>query len=173
MSSAGIVKIADFGLSKNGDAGSYLTTVAVTLWYRSLEVILGQPYNQSADLWSVGMVMCQIYTRLPLIHTKTEMETIGEIVAFLGMPNESIWPQTSNTNICIVDRKQFEPLANYRLEQRMQILCTHGFNLLRHLLDYNIEQRYKAFQTLTHPFFNSEVCRCGYQIGFPPPLESS
>lgn len=45
------VKIADFGLARTYSAVSSFTTVVVTLWYRSPELLLQCDYNTSVDIW--------------------------------------------------------------------------------------------------------------------------
>ena len=111
LSMDGVLKIADFGLSKHAHVGAYLTTVSVTLWYRPYEILLGCDYNTSADIWSVGMVMCQLFTRLPLIRTKSELKTLRKIFYFLGLPEEHLWPE-----VCSLERKQFRKNAGNRFE---------------------------------------------------------
>lgn len=45
-------QIADFGLAKTYDFEMRLTSVVVTLWYRSPEILLCQSYNSAVDIWS-------------------------------------------------------------------------------------------------------------------------
>jgi cyclin-dependent kinase 4 len=57
ISSQGSLKIADFGLAKTYDFEMRLTSVVVTLWYRSPEILLCQSYNSAVDVWS-GRLQC-------------------------------------------------------------------------------------------------------------------
>jgi serine/threonine protein kinase len=50
----GRVKIADFGLARVYGFAMVLTSVVVTLWYRSPEVLLQANYAASVDVWSIG-----------------------------------------------------------------------------------------------------------------------
>lgn len=60
-----ILKIADFGLAKTYDFEMRLTSVVVTLWYRSPEILLCQSYNSAVDIWSgelsSNLTMCLAY----------------------------------------------------------------------------------------------------------------
>lgn len=61
----GIIKIADFGLSRalRATNPTYTTTV-VTLWYRAPEILLGcENYGPPADVWSYGCVIAELYAR--------------------------------------------------------------------------------------------------------------
>jgi serine/threonine protein kinase len=63
----GTLKLFDFGLAKRMDPvdktddGLYLLTGNTgSLWYMAPEVAIGQPYNQSVDAYSFGMLFWQI-----------------------------------------------------------------------------------------------------------------
>lgn len=85
VNNEGILKIADFGLANftaryNKEP---LTTRVVTLWYRPPELLLGSTnYGVSLDLWSVGCVFAELFTRRPFLKGKTEVITLN-ISAFL------------------------------------------------------------------------------------------
>lgn len=58
----GIVKIADFGLSRQliRDSLCYTTNV-VTRWYRAPELLLGERrYDEKIDIWSIGCVLFEL-----------------------------------------------------------------------------------------------------------------
>uniref|UniRef100_A0A3Q3DWJ2 Protein kinase domain-containing protein n=1 Tax=Hippocampus comes TaxID=109280 RepID=A0A3Q3DWJ2_HIPCM len=65
------VKLADFGLAKNvsdivpGDC-------VQTLWYRAPEVILGIPFNETVDVWSLGLVAVELAAGQPLYPGRTD-----------------------------------------------------------------------------------------------------
>ena len=167
LSQDGIVKIADFGLSKPGDVGTYLTTVTVTLWYRPPEIILGCNYNFSADIWSLGMVMCQIFKRVPLIQCTSEIEVLTKTFSYLGLPDPRLWPRN-----CSISREQFVPIAGKKLRREMRIMCTHAYALLSAMLEYDFEKRVKAADALFMDYF-TQVCQCGFQTKYPQPLSAN
>mmetsp|Transcript_56298 Transcript_56298/g.110984 ORF Transcript_56298/g.110984 Transcript_56298/m.110984 type:complete len:561 (-) Transcript_56298:263-1945(-) len=78
------IKLIDFGsscyLSKR--AYSYIQS----RFYRSPEVLLGLPYNQKIDMWSLGCVCVEMHTGEPLFGGANQADQICRIVDILGMP---------------------------------------------------------------------------------------
>ena len=52
------MNLQDFGLAKSYDFEMRLTSVVVTLWYRSPEILLCQSYNSGVDIWSGVLSTC-------------------------------------------------------------------------------------------------------------------
>ena len=57
------LKLADFGLSRIYGSTERMTSVVVTLWYRSPELLLKAPYGSPVDLWSAGCIISELYSR--------------------------------------------------------------------------------------------------------------
>nr|CAD7453300.1 unnamed protein product [Timema tahoe] len=79
VTNTGIVKLADFGLAKTYDFEMRLTSVVVTLWYRAPEVLLGQPYATSVDIWACGCIMAELFRRAPLFNGSSEGDQLDKI----------------------------------------------------------------------------------------------
>lgn len=59
----GHICLTDFGLSKELDSvGATTKTVCGTPTYLAPEVLLGQPYSNAIDWWSLGVVMYELFT---------------------------------------------------------------------------------------------------------------
>lgn len=87
ISTDGHLKLADFGLAKTYDFEMKLTTVVVTLWYRAPEVLLGEAYNSSVDIWSAGCIIAEMFQRRVLFPGTAEgnqLEKIFEYAFFSG-----------------------------------------------------------------------------------------
>ncbi|CAG9941927.1 unnamed protein product [Clonostachys rosea f. rosea IK726] len=81
LNNRGQLKIADFGMARYvGDPPPKLTSLIVTLWYRSPELLLGtKTYGSAVDMWSVGCIFGELLTREPLLQGKNEVDQISKI----------------------------------------------------------------------------------------------
>ncbi|CAD8200834.1 unnamed protein product [Paramecium octaurelia] len=75
------VKLIDFGLAKKGS--TRLKTLQVGTWnYMSPEVMLGEGnYDNTADIWSLGIILFQILTAESFLKAKTTKELITQMNA--------------------------------------------------------------------------------------------
>uniref|UniRef100_A0A1A9ZEE9 Protein kinase domain-containing protein n=1 Tax=Glossina pallidipes TaxID=7398 RepID=A0A1A9ZEE9_GLOPL len=55
------LKLTDFGLSKWLRLGFTTKTMCGTLQYMAPEILQGLPYGHSADWWSLGVIVCQMF----------------------------------------------------------------------------------------------------------------
>lgn len=95
LSNDGTLKLADFGLARIYDFNALLTSTVVTLWYRAPEVLLGTTYATPVDMWSVGCIFAELFTRKPLFPGQYEVDQLAKIFEMLGTPSESEWPDDS------------------------------------------------------------------------------
>jgi serine/threonine protein kinase len=56
------VKICDFGLARLRDYNTVLTANVGTIHWMAPEVLTGTQYNESADVYSVGVVIWEMFT---------------------------------------------------------------------------------------------------------------
>jgi len=64
INSAGQVKLADFGISRTLDDSTAMSSTSVgTFKYMSVERLLGTEYNSSSDIWSVGIMLLELWTK--------------------------------------------------------------------------------------------------------------
>jgi serine/threonine protein kinase len=85
MNSAGQVKLSDFGISKELDATTAMSNSAVGSYlYMSLERLLGDKYDASADVWSVGLSIVQLWAKsYPFRRaSETPIHLSGELESF-------------------------------------------------------------------------------------------
>lgn len=82
------IKVIDFGSSCKSNKRMY--TYIQSRFYRSPEVILGQPYSVEIDMWSLGCILVEVHTGEPLFSGSDEHDQIFRIVALLGMPEDYI-----------------------------------------------------------------------------------
>jgi len=148
VSRDGQVKLADFGLARIYDFSSLLTTVVVTLWYRSPEILLGTTYATPVDLWSCGCILAELYLRRPLFPGQYEIDQLGKIFGVLGTPSEADWPRDSS-----VMREAFPPRPSRGLEAIIPEMEPQALDLIKRMLEFNSSDRLSASECLWHPWF--------------------
>lgn len=57
-------------------------------FYRSPEVILGMNYHMAIDMWSLGCILAELYTGLPIFPGENEQEQLSCIMEILGVPDK-------------------------------------------------------------------------------------
>ncbi|XP_063230163.1 cyclin-dependent kinase 4 [Bacillus rossius redtenbacheri] len=149
VTAAGVVKLADFGLAKSYDFDMRLTSVVVTLWYRSPEVLLGLSYSSALDLWSCGCIMAELFRRAPLFPGNSEGDQLNRIFEVVGTPRQEEWPERSSILWSSLVYRPPAPLVSLMPE-----LCVPGEDLLKKLLKFDPEERILAREALRHPYFS-------------------
>lgn len=81
------VKILDFGLSRIAN-DSNMTPYVVTRYYRAPEILIGIPYNEKADIWSVGCILGEMLLKRVLFKGASPLDQLRQIVKVLGSPSD-------------------------------------------------------------------------------------
>ncbi|KAG8185102.1 hypothetical protein JTE90_014577 [Oedothorax gibbosus] len=85
---ANSIKVIDFGSSCFAHQRIY--TYIQSRFYRSPEVILGLPYGPAIDMWSLGCILSELQTGLPLFPGENEADQLACIMEVLGPPPASV-----------------------------------------------------------------------------------
>ncbi|KAL1132373.1 hypothetical protein AAG570_010328 [Ranatra chinensis] len=126
ITNTGNIKLADFGLAKTYDFEMRLTTVVVTLWYRSPEVLLGSRYATPVDVWSAGCIMAEMFTSSPFFSGTSEGDQLDRIFRVIGTPKEMEWPEDVS-----IAWSSFYPSQPVDLKSCIPDICEEGKDLLR------------------------------------------
>lgn len=78
------IKVIDFGSACFTQQTIY--SYIQSRFYRSPEVILGLPYTESIDMWSLGCIVGELFLGLPMFPGTSEYNQIWKIVDMLGYP---------------------------------------------------------------------------------------
>ncbi|KAJ5982282.1 hypothetical protein N7451_012382 [Penicillium sp. IBT 35674x] len=147
----GNLKLADFGLARAfGVPLRNYTHEVVTLWYRCPEILRGgRQYSTGVDMWSVGTIFAEMYTRKLLFPGDSEIDEIFKIFRVLGTPDEELWPGVTS----IPDYKATFPKWKRLDASIVPKMEPAGLELLEALLEYDPARRLPAKQACIHPYF--------------------
>lgn len=124
------LKIIDFGLAHEFGPGITLTTKAGTPFYVAPQVLLGK-YDQSADLWSAGVIAYVLLCGYPPFHGETDAAVLAKV-------------RTGQFTFRMPDWKNVSEDAK---------------ELISNLLKMNPKERYTAEQSLNHVWVASKAPR--------------
>ena len=96
------MKIADFGLArifKSPVTPLFDNGVVVTVWYRSIELLLGtKHYTPAIDMWAIGAIFSEMITSKPLFpgneqsNSSIQKDQLDKICTICGKPDPISWP---------------------------------------------------------------------------------
>eukprot|EP01127_Copromyxa_protea_P000265 TRINITY_DN10226_c0_g1_i1.p1 TRINITY_DN10226_c0_g1~~TRINITY_DN10226_c0_g1_i1.p1 ORF type:complete len:445 (-),score=117.01 TRINITY_DN10226_c0_g1_i1:48-1382(-) len=75
-----IIKVTDFGLSKDTTGGNALQTSCGTPDYVAPEVLSGQPYDNTVDIWSIGVIAYILLCGFPPFYGKNDQQVFDKIL---------------------------------------------------------------------------------------------
>ena len=121
ISANGIIKLCDFGFARAMSSNTIvLTSIKGTPLYMAPELVQELPYNHTADLWSLGVILYELFVGTPPFYTNSIYALINLIVKDPVKYPENMSP----------DFKDFlKGLLNKNPEQRLgwPNLLTHPF----------------------------------------------
>ncbi|XP_040900683.1 serine/threonine-protein kinase Nek10 isoform X1 [Toxotes jaculatrix] len=82
------VTITDFGLAKQKQENSKLTSVVGTILYSCPEVVKNEPYGEKADIWALGCILYQMATLQPPFYSSNMLSLASKIVEAIYEPVE-------------------------------------------------------------------------------------
>ncbi|EDV19222.1 uncharacterized protein TRIADDRAFT_33914, partial [Trichoplax adhaerens] len=82
------IKVIDFGSSCFEDKIVY--KYIQSRYYRAPEVILGIRYNLAIDMWSLGCILAELYSGVPMFPGENEAEQLALMMEMLGIPPREI-----------------------------------------------------------------------------------
>eukprot|EP00771_Trimastix_marina_P000020 gnl/Trimastix_PCT/1015.p1 GENE.gnl/Trimastix_PCT/1015~~gnl/Trimastix_PCT/1015.p1 ORF type:complete len:1415 (+),score=300.87 gnl/Trimastix_PCT/1015:156-4400(+) len=161
-----LVKVIDLG-------SSCFTTDHLSLYvqsrsYRAPEVILGLPYGQKIDLWSLGCIMAELHTGRVLFLNDSLQTLLGRIIGIVGRipqhmldtgryvsryftPSSTLYERTQNehgneTLYYLLPKKT-------TLQHRLHTQDTAFVDFVQRLLTIDPDKRPSALEALQHPWF--------------------
>ncbi|KAJ6641379.1 Homeodomain-interacting protein kinase 2 [Pseudolycoriella hygida] len=90
------VKVIDFG-SASHVSKTVCNTYLQSRYYRAPEIILGLPFCEAIDMWSLGCVVAELFLGWPLYPGSSEYDQIRYISQTQGLPTEHMLNSASKT----------------------------------------------------------------------------
>ncbi|XP_043241124.1 cyclin-dependent kinase 20-like [Amphibalanus amphitrite] len=154
ISAAGVLKLADFGLSRVLDRGRLYSHQVATRWYRAPELLYGaRQYDQGVDLWAVGCIFGELLNRSPIFRGENDIDQLLVVLRTLGSPTEESWPGMSQ--LPDFNKIPFPEFRSPGVDVLFPEAAPEAVELARRLLVYRSDRRLAARQALQQPYFQS------------------
>ncbi|XP_064175594.1 LOW QUALITY PROTEIN: homeodomain-interacting protein kinase 2-like [Anguilla rostrata] len=161
------VKVIDFG-SASHVSKAVCSTYLQSRYYRAPEIILGLPFSEAIDTWSLGCVVAELFLGWPLYPGASEYDQIPHISQTQGLPPRKgklkILPAGAGALRCFFG----SPLGNEagepgeKADRRVR-------DLLTKMLTIGADKRITPGGRFNHPF----APPCAPLLGFPHSAHTS
>ncbi|XP_008296843.1 homeodomain-interacting protein kinase 3-like isoform X2 [Stegastes partitus] len=108
------VKVIDFG-SASHVSKAVCSTYLQSRYYRAPEIILGLPFCEAIDMWSLGCVIAELFLGWPLYPGALEYDQIRYISQTQGLPAEQLLKKGTKTSR-FFSKESDSPYASWRLK---------------------------------------------------------
>ncbi|XP_051919420.1 homeodomain-interacting protein kinase 3 isoform X4 [Hippocampus zosterae] len=108
------VKVIDFG-SASHVSKAVCSTYLQSRYYRAPEIILGLPFCEAIDMWSLGCVIAELFLGWPLYPGALEYDQIRYISQTQGLPGEHLL-NTGTKTTRFFCRESDSPYAVWRIK---------------------------------------------------------
>lgn len=158
------IKLIDFGSScfESRQVFTYIQS----RFYRAPEIVLGIKYTTSIDIWSLGCVLVELYTGLPIFPAENEKELISCITEVLGEPPVELISSGTRSHMYFHANGQLKPYQNSRGRRRypnsrplssiLKGATSEFITLVSSFLQWSPDHRTRASTALKHPYLQEK-----------------
>ena len=171
------VKIIDFGSSNfiYDATSSYIQSRS----YRAPEVIMGCNYDYKIDIWSLGCILAELYSKTVLFMSDSVHSLLARVIGIIGpipewmfeegttvngmfckekllyMEADAVNDTNANISTTSVGKKKMHVIVPKRTLLKNRIHCDdeNFIDFLRYLLKIDPNERPTAEEALNHPWF--------------------
>ncbi|CAI5653022.1 unnamed protein product [Oreochromis niloticus] len=113
------VRLIDFGLACPASAVNPSDCVG-TVGYSAPEVVLGLPYNEASDMWSLGLVAVELATGVPLYPAENEYDYLKFIIETQGQPPDHVLDSGVYTDDYFIEDNCKQQRWTFKTDQQFQ-----------------------------------------------------
>ncbi|KAJ2749983.1 mitogen activated protein kinase [Coemansia pectinata] len=151
------LKVCDFGLARgandeNDNNESFLTEYVATRWYRAPEIMLSfKEYTKAIDIWSVGCIMAEMLSKMPLFPGRDYHHQLKLIFDVLGTPTTDCYLGIKSSRAR--DYIRSLPLkAKANMNKLFPYASPQAIDLMNKMLTFNPKRRITVEEALAHPY---------------------
>ncbi|KAL0212915.1 hypothetical protein RCL1_006541 [Eukaryota sp. TZLM3-RCL] len=156
------LRLCDFGLARIADPSEesmeFLTHYVATRWYRAPEVLLCSPgassYGKAMDMWSVGCIFGEFFTRRALFPGSDSRNQLQTIIQVLGSPTPDEIDAVATGSL----RHQLRNLPHHPkvpLSRVFPNATPLALDLLEKMLQFDPANRITVEEALVHPYLTA------------------
>jgi len=174
------IKVIDFGSSCFENQKVY--TYIQSRFYRSPEVILGMTYGLPIDMWSLGCILAELFTGVPIFPGENEQEQLACIMEVFGPPEKHLIEKSTRRKLF------FDSLGKPRLtvsskgrrrrpssKSLAQVLKTEDeafLDFISRCMRWDPERRLKPDEATRHEFLTGQKRPIGQTMPVKRPMDS-
>ncbi|KAL4725318.1 serine/threonine protein kinase, CMGC, dual-specificity [Fusarium chlamydosporum] len=172
------IKVIDFGSSCFENEKVY--TYIQSRFYRSPEVILGMTYGMPIDMWSVGCILAELYTGVPIFPGENEQEQLACIMEVFGPPEKHLIEKSTRKKLffdsmgkprlTVSSKGRRRRPSSKTLSQVLKCDDEVFLDFLQRCLRWDPERRLKPEDAIRHEFITGRKMAVPRM---PPTRESS
>ncbi|OAQ74614.1 dual specificity tyrosine-phosphorylation regulated kinase 2 [Purpureocillium lilacinum] len=158
------IKVIDFGSSCFEHEKVY--TYIQSRFYRSPEVILGMTYGMPIDMWSVGCILAELYTGVPIFPGENEQEQLACIMEVFGPPEKHLIEKSTRKKLffdsmgkprlTVSSKGRRRRPSSKTLQQALKCDDEAFIDFLARCLRWDPDRRLKPEEAIRHEFITGQ-----------------
>lgn len=158
------IKVIDFGSSCFENEKVY--TYIQSRFYRSPEVILGMTYGLPIDMWSIGCILAELFTGVPIFPGENEQEQLACIMEVFGPPEKHLIEKSTRKKLffdslgkprlTVSSKGRRRRPSSKTLQQVLKCDDEPFLDFLTRCLKWDPERRIKPEEAIRHEFITGQ-----------------
>lgn len=158
------IKVIDFGSSCFENEKVY--TYIQSRFYRSPEVILGMTYGLPIDMWSLGCILAELYTGVPIFPGENEQEQLACIMEVFGPPEKHLIEKSTRKKLffdsmgkprlTVSSKGRRRRPSSKTLQQALKCDDEPFLDFIARCLRWDPDRRIKPEEAIRHEFITGQ-----------------